>query len=227
MKILICEDELIIAEFLKETCMELGYTVPAIAGSRLDAMEKLIFHQPNLALIDINMEERESGIELAKYIHETVKIPFIFVTAFNDPETIRKAINTHPHAFLVKPVDKSTLQANIQLAFYRFNTPMKKEEFVSFNTESGTIKVNISELLYIEANGNYCEFIYDNGSRELIRISMQNVEQALGNVFIRTHKSFIVNPAYISGSSSLKVIVKDQQLPIGRKYKPQFQAFFK
>src|SRR5262249_55529022 len=97
MKILICEDELIIAEFLKETCEELGFTVCGIAGNKSDAIQKMVYHKPELVLLDINMEERYSGIELATYINDTLKIPFIFVTAFSDLETISKAINTNPH----------------------------------------------------------------------------------------------------------------------------------
>ncbi len=220
MKILICEDELIIAEFLKETCLELGYEVCGMAASKEDAIDKILFHQPDLILVDINMEERYSGIALAQYINEAIKVPFIFITAFSDLDTIHQAILTNPHAYLVKPVDKSTLLANIQLAQYRFkNLHQEEEEYITFITDNGGHSLNIGRIIFIEASGNYCEFVYSDKSRELIRTSMQNVETALEGKFIRVHKSFIINPHFISGSSSLKVLVGTETIPVGRAFK--------
>lgn len=226
MKILICEDELIIAEFLKETCEELGYSVLAIAGSKQDAIDKIIYHKPELVLIDINMEGRASGIELAQYINETVKIPFIFITAFSDVDTIQKAIHTNPHAYLIKPVDKSTLLANIQLAKYKFKSAVQSaDKYVTLNTDNGGHSINVSRVLFVEASGNYCEIVYEDKSRELIRISMQNVETALEDSFIRIHKSFIINPHYITGSSSLKVLIGAEAIPVGRAFKQNLYEY--
>ncbi len=226
MKILICEDELIIAEFLKETCEELGYQVLAIAGSKQDAIDKIVFHKPELILLDINMEEPLSGIELAKYINETIKVPFIFITAFSDVETIQAAIHTNPHAYLIKPVDKSTLLANIQLAKFKFKfIGQNSQQYISLNTDNGGHSINISRVLFVEASGNYCEFVYEDKSRELIRTSMQNVETALENKFIRVHKSFIINPMFITGSSSLKVLIGSDAIPVGRAFKQNLYEY--
>ena len=226
MKILICEDELIIAEFLKETCEELGYPVVAVAGNKQDAINKIVYHKPELVLIDINMEERASGIELAEYINETIRIPFIFITAFSDVDTIQRAIHTNPHAYLIKPVDKSTLLANIQLAKYKFKTSSPTaDKYIQFTTENGGHFVNISQVLFIEASGNYCEFVNENKTRELIRISMHNVESALEDHFIRVHKSFIINPQFITGSSSLKVLIGTDVIPVGRAFKQNLYEY--
>jgi two-component system response regulator LytT len=172
------------------------------------------------------MEGRASGIELAQYINETVKIPFIFITAFSDVDTIQKAIHTNPHAYLIKPVDKSTLLANIQLAKYKFKTGLQTvDRYISLNTDNGGHSINISRVLFVEASGNYCEFVYENRTRELIRISMQNVETALENTFIRIHKSFIINPHFITGSSSLKVLIGAEAIPVGRAFKQNLYEY--
>jgi DNA-binding LytR/AlgR family response regulator len=226
MKILICEDELIIAEFLKETCLELGYEVCAVAGSKAEAIDKIVYHHPDLILVDINMESRYSGIELAHYINQTVKKPFIFITAFSDVDTINQAVLAQPHAYLVKPVDKNTLLANIQLARYKYsNTQTYDDEYVQFTTENGGHQINVAQLLYIEASGNYCEFVFTTHERELLRISMQAVETTLDDKFIRVHKSFIINPHFITGSSSLKVLLGNQSIPVGRTYKPNLYRY--
>lgn len=226
MKILICEDELIIAEFLKETCLELGFDVCAVAGSKTEAIDKIVYHRPDLILVDINMESRYSGIELANYINQTIKKPFIFITAFSDVDTINQAVLAQPHAYLVKPVDRNTLLANIQLACYKYkNTHTNHDNYVRFITENGGHQINVAHLLYIEASGNYCEFVFSNHERELLRISMQAVEIALEEEFIRVHKSFIINPHFITGSSSLKVLLGNQSIPVGRTYKPNLYRY--
>jgi len=226
MNILICEDELIIAEYLKETCIELGYDVCAIAGNKQDAIDKIIFHKPDLVLLDINMDDRNTGIELGAYINETIKVPFIYITAFSDADTISRAIFTNPHAYLVKPVDKNTLKANIQLAQHRFNsTAPQKDEIINFAAESGNYSVNVAQVKYIEANGNYCEFVMNNGNKELVRISMHLVETTLKNSFIRIHKSFLINPYYITGSSSLKVLLGLDTIPVGRTFKQNLYEY--
>jgi len=226
MNILICDDELIIAEYLKEICIELGYKVCAIAGNKLDAIDKIIFHRPNLVLLDINMDEPNTGIELAAYINETIKVPFIFITAFSDADTIGKAAFTNPHAYLVKPIDKNTLKANIQLANHRYSTvtPLP-DDVVNFSTDSGNFKVNLAQVRYIEANGNYCEFIMRGGGKELVRISMHSVESTLKDKFIRVHKSFLINPGYITGSSSLRVLLGLDAIPVGRTYKQNLYEY--
>lgn len=227
MKILICEDELIIAEFIKETCIETGFTVCGIAKNRIEALEKLHIEKPDVVLLDINLDERMSGVRIGEYIAKNTGQPFIFITAFSDVETLEAAIKTNPQAYLIKPVDKPTLVANLQLALYKLNhQSVSEDEFINIPVESDSVSVNLSKLIHVEANGNYCELISSDSKPRLLRISISAMEEVLKETHVRIHKSHIVNPKFIIRSSSLKVSLRDNQsLPIGRKYKENLIAF--
>ena len=227
MKILICEDELIIAEFIKETCIETGFTVCGIAKNRIEAIEKLHIEKPDVVLLDINLDERMSGVRIGEYIAQKTGQPFIFITAFSDVETLEAAIKTNPQAYLIKPIDKPTLVANLQLALYKLNNKTEKADtFLDIPVESENVTINVSKLVRIEASGNYCELISDDTKPRLLRISISTMEELLIETHVRIHKSHIVNPKFIVRSSSLKVSLRDNQsLPIGRKYKENLAEF--
>ncbi|HLP54890.1 MAG TPA: response regulator [Fluviicola sp.] len=229
MKILICEDELIIAEYIKETCIETGFTVCGIAKNRVEAIEKLHIEKPDVVLLDINLDERMSGVKIGEYIAKSTGQPFIFITAFSDVETLEAAIKTNPQAYLIKPVDKPTLVANLQLALYKLNHKTETADvFIDIPVESETVTVNVSKLIHVEASGNYCELISDDAKPRLLRISISAMEEVLNETHVRIHKSHIVNPKFIIRSSSLKVSLRDNRsLPIGRKYKEHLGEFLK
>ncbi|MBI3239575.1 MAG: response regulator [Flavobacteriia bacterium] len=227
MKILICEDELIIAEFIKETCIETGFTVCGIAKNSIEAIEKLHIEKPDVVLLDINLDERMSGVRIGEYIAQKTGQPFIFITAFSDMETLEAAIKTNPQAYLIKPIDKPTLVANLQLALYKLNNKTEKaDSFLDIPLESENVTINVSKLVHVEASGNYCELNSDDSKPLLLRISISVLEELLKETHVRIHKSHIVNPKFIVRSSSLKVSLRDNKsLPIGRKYKENLAEF--
>lgn len=228
MKILICEDELIIAEFIKETCLETGFEVCGIAKNRLEALEKVHIEKPDIVLLDINLDERLSGVRIGEYISKNTHQPFIYITAFSDVETLEAAIKTHPQAYLIKPIDKPTLIANLQLALYKLNSkPKANDEFIEIQVESEMVKINVTKLIHVDASGNYCELFSEEPNPRLLRISMSAMETLLHKTHVRIHKSHIVNPNYITRSTSLKVNLNgNRSLPIGRKFKNNLTAFF-
>jgi DNA-binding LytR/AlgR family response regulator len=230
MRILICEDELIVAEYLKETCVENGYEVLAIAKNKEEAMSFIVAKKPDVVLLDINMDERMSGVKIAEGIRKmNLDIQFVFLTAFSDIETVEAAIKTQPHAYLVKPIDKSTLAANLLLINYKLDSINLKKDVVTLNlhTESGDKIINVSKLLYIESDENYCEFVYTDGHKNVERITISKASEIFDKYLIRIHKSYCVNPNYIIRFTSLKLVLENGvQLPIGRKFKENIDSFF-
>lgn len=77
-------------------------------------------YNPNIVLLDINLEDEVNGIEIAEYINEHHKIPFIYLTSYSDSDTFNKA-KTNPMAYITKPFKKSDIYTNIELALYNFN----------------------------------------------------------------------------------------------------------
>ena len=115
-KVLIVEDEKAIAFDLKFIIESLNFTVCGIAGNYEDAIRQAISSEPDLALVDIHLKGKKSGIEAAKTFRENFDLPVIFLTSSTDADTLNQAIETEPFAYLVKPVRKEDLFMNIGLA---------------------------------------------------------------------------------------------------------------
>ena len=116
----IVEDEVIIAEDLKEILEELGYHVPDTAVSAEEAIDLIRNEKPDIVLVDIMLKGRMDGIELAKIINDSFDIPFIFVTSHADRATIERAKKTRPHGYIVKPFEEEDIFAAVEIAMNNF-----------------------------------------------------------------------------------------------------------
>ena len=108
-KILITEDERIIAEDLRLTLCDLGFDVIGISASGEDAIGKIEEYKPDLVLMDIMLEGELTGIETAAHILDCFKIPVIYITAYADNKTLTCARKTLPAGFLFKPFEEGEL----------------------------------------------------------------------------------------------------------------------
>jgi DNA-binding response OmpR family regulator len=115
-KILIAEDEAIVAIDLKYFLERLGYEVPATAYSGKDIIDKALYILPDLVILDIHLQGEIDGIEAGRQIKDKLGTPLIYLTASSDYETIKKACNNLPCAFLSKPFDEREVEAALHIA---------------------------------------------------------------------------------------------------------------
>lgn len=115
-KVLIVEDEPLIAKNIGMYLNNNNYEVAAIAYDPDEAFYQLKKQQPDFAILDINLESDKTGIDIADYINRNNFIPFIYLTSYSDKETIEKAKLTNPAGFIVKPFNEKTLYATIEIA---------------------------------------------------------------------------------------------------------------
>ncbi len=127
-KILIVEDQGIIARDLQHILKQLGYITPAIALSGQEAIQKAAEVQPDLVLMDIVLKGKMDGIETAEQIYARFDIPIIFVTAYADDETLKQARVTEPFGYILKPFDEKGLHTTIQMALYKHRMETKSRE---------------------------------------------------------------------------------------------------
>ena len=120
-KILIVEDENIIALHIKASLLEADYRVVAIVASGKEAIESAAIYQPDLILMDIRLQGSIDGIEAAHQIGEQSNVPIVFLTAHSDRDTLNRAKATDPFGYLVKPFDDHNLMITIEIALARFN----------------------------------------------------------------------------------------------------------
>ncbi|MGB0430024.1 MAG: response regulator, partial [Bacteroidia bacterium] len=129
-KILVVEDEIVIADNICDSLDELGYEVCEPAINYTEAVELLEAEKPDIAILDIQLAGSKDGIDLAWKIKEDYDIPFIFLTSNADPRTVDRAKKLTPPAYLIKPFVKDDLYTSIELALYNHygNSFSKNEE---------------------------------------------------------------------------------------------------
>ena len=117
-KILIVEDDAIIAFKLRLTLEELGYVVVNTADTGEKAIQFAIQGQPDLVLMDIRLKGPMDGIQATEQIRSQMEIPVIFMTAYSDEDKIKRAKNSLPYGYLLKPVQDKELEINIEIALH-------------------------------------------------------------------------------------------------------------
>jgi diguanylate cyclase (GGDEF)-like protein/PAS domain S-box-containing protein len=127
-RILVVEDERIVALNLQQRLTKLGYDVPAIVASGEQALEQVESLRPDLVLMDINIEGRMDGIETARNIPSELDIPVVYLTAYSEDATLERARDTKPYGYLVKPFSERALHATIQMVLERRRTDMALRE---------------------------------------------------------------------------------------------------
>lgn len=118
-KILIVEDERIIAEDTKQTLESLKYKVCGIASSGEEAIRIVEDSDPDLILMDIKIKGPMDGIETAEKINHKRDIPLIYVTAYADEETLQRAKITEPYGYILKPIRKNELKIAVEIVLYK------------------------------------------------------------------------------------------------------------
>ncbi|NET46300.1 bifunctional diguanylate cyclase/phosphodiesterase [Okeania sp. SIO2B3] len=119
-KILIVEDESIIAEDLADSLTIMGYTVMDIVSSAEEAIVIAVEKQPNLILMDVMLQGKMDGITAAEQIHLSSQIPIIFLTAYTDDKTLQRVKATNPFGYIVKPFEERNLHLTIEIALQRY-----------------------------------------------------------------------------------------------------------
>ncbi|WP_134090032.1 LytTR family DNA-binding domain-containing protein [Olivibacter sp. XZL3] len=223
LRILIVEDELIIAMDTQAMLEEIGYTVCGIASSYEEAVCAIREKRPDLLLLDIGLRNSRTGIDIAK-VARAKEIPFIFTTSYADPAMIEQAKETRPYGYLIKPCTKIDLYAAIEMAISHF----QKEEEPGLFLPMGRNKhrVSLKDLVFIKANGNYVELKIGD-RRVALRKNLKEFEAKLplGHPFMRVHKSYLVNRDHIQSFNQLELLLLDgTHLPIGRTFFPDLKA---
>lgn len=224
MTILIVEDELLIAEMLKELLDDLNYNSVYIAKNYDDAKVILSLHNVDLAFLDINLSGEKTGIDIANFIKETYKIPYIYLTSYSDPKTVKKAIETLPEAYLIKPFNKNSLYSTLEIVKVR--NEIRPTAFITIKEGTKSIKLVLNELLFIRSDKNYLE-VFTTSKRYVIRLSIDDfITELDSSRFIRTHRSFAINIDKIDNLSSKEVTINNQSIPLSRKHKAKLYNLY-
>ena len=127
-KILVVEDESIVARDIRNMLLGIGYEVTAVTSDAEDAVKQAEKEQPHLVLMDIMLKGDISGVEAADQIYSRLNIPVVYLTAYADETTLQRAKETEPFGYLLKPFEERELKSTIEIALYKFSMEMKLRE---------------------------------------------------------------------------------------------------
>jgi len=120
LKILIVEDEPIIAENISMYLNNADFIVSGIAYDDEEAKSQLSTNTPDAVILDINLECETDGIRIADYINRNFQLPFLFLTSYSDKETLERAKTVEPSGYIVKPFNEKTLLASLEIAISNY-----------------------------------------------------------------------------------------------------------
>jgi DNA-binding LytR/AlgR family response regulator len=224
-KVLIVDDEVLIAEDLKDILKGFGFKEICLAHSKDEAIKQLDLFKPDIALLDIRMEKELDGLELGEYINLNQKIPFIYITAHSDIEMIKKIVKTKPAGYITKPFKKSDLFASLNLVAGELEESGKNSLLVKDGYK--TMIIPFDDILYIEGEGNYIN-IYCQSRKVVSRQSLDSLmEQLDPDLFYRIHRSYIINIYKTTTYSKKEVDINGVKLPVSRNIGDDFEIVMK
>jgi two-component system sensor histidine kinase UhpB len=154
-KVLIVEDDIVIARDIENILLRLDYDVSTLVTSGARVIKKIVDENPDLVLMDIMFQDKVRGIDIARRVRERIDVPIVYLTAHSEKAIIKKAKITEPYGYLIKPVAERDLEITIEMALHRHTMEMKfKERMEKALHESearyGQLVENISEGIVMQ-----------------------------------------------------------------------------
>ena len=236
-KILIVEDNVIIADDMQSMLEEIGYEIVDNVIVYEQAVEVLKTKEVDLVLIDIILASDKTGIDLGKHIRDNYNIPFIFVTSNSDRATVENAKTVKPNGYLVKPFEQQDLYTSIEIALSNFdyankastadtsgpadkmspNSVLKDSIFVK--KQHLYYRIPFGDIQFIKADNVYLE-VNTIDKKFLVRSPLKDyLEKLPRNKFYRAHKSYIVNVDHIDAVNSKDIMINNTLIPISKDFK--------
>jgi PAS domain S-box-containing protein len=150
-QILVVEDEAIVARNIQSELQSMGYTVPAIAGSGEEALQKTAETHPDLVLMDISLQGGMDGVEASGRIQERFDVPVVYLTGYADEQTLQRAKKTGAFGYLLKPYEERELRTTIEIALYKHKTEVTRREMQRWL--ASTLRCIPDAILVADAKG--------------------------------------------------------------------------
>lgn len=223
LKIIVIEDESFISEMIRMMLEKLGHTVVGIASNLKAGKECIETLDFDFAILDINIEGKQEGLELASLIQEK-ELPFMFLTSHADRNTLLEAKKSHPGSYIVKPFSEEELFAGIEMAMMHSNSV--KSKTIQIKDGHKCVLVDPDDILFVKADNIYIE-VYTKNKKIVSRQTLSSFTEKLPeNQFIRVHRSYLVNKVNVECISKNKLEIAGFNIPISRSFKTDLQNAF-
>lgn len=222
-KILIVENEILIAEQVSTYLQQLNYQVCGTVESGEEALEVVEEQSPDLVLMDIELDGELDGVETAAQIQQNIGIPIIYLSRLNDHRTLRRVSETLPAAYLTKPFKNHDVRNAIEMAMYKIGglTPAISERDIQvnielslnqnedeevkvlkdrmfFKTQNGIFqRILIADVVYLESSKNYTIAHTTKGEIIIPNLLKKTFSQLGETSICRIHRQYAVNTHFI------------------------------
>lgn len=250
LKILIVEDDLVLAEQLREELAELGYVITDVVSNSEYAERAFRRQLPDLLLCDIELKgSKLDGIGLVDRLNKIVRIPVIFLTAFADEATTNRAKSLKPAYYLIKPHNPLQLQIAIDFALENytnneiadphhslgFHQPpscllYSSNDFFFVKDGYKYVRVNIADIIYVEAMGSTVRIVTAVNNLVFSTNLSSFLRQVSHQSLIRIHRSYLVNShkiiSFERGRAYLRKNKETIEVPVGQTYRDDLHQRF-
>jgi two-component system, response regulator PdtaR len=250
MQILIIEDEAVLGMYVSDLLEAQGYEVIEVADNGPGALAIYQQNRVDLLLCDIHIKGDWDGIETCRRIMAFKPAPIIYLTAFADKETVERAKQTQPAAYLTKPVRPDNLRIAVELAIHNFVTsrlpaPSQERKNETADKDAGReaillmgdqvfikhnyhfVKISLDDILMLEADNTHTHII-TKSQKYTLRLTLGSTQQRLGfTSLIRVHRSFVINISRITGFNDRELFIDSLTIPLGAQYKEEFLKQFR
>lgn len=217
-KIVLVEDEVLIADSLSRNLTEHGYQVVGHAMDFDEAMQVIPDTKPDLIILDINLEAEKNGIQVAEQIKNRFDLPFIFLTSHIDFATLEAAKETSPAGYLTKPFHFESLYTTIEVALHNYTRKDDSLGEVVLKTGTMNERVNVSDILYLKSDHVYVEVVLKDRTL-LVRKSLKALlEELPQNLFFQVHRSYAVNINYVVSFGAGILVLSGIEIPVSRSF---------
>ena len=182
-RIIIVEDEAIIAAEIQSIVEALGYTVVGKSRNGDKALDLFASQSPDLALLDITIKGTLNGIDLAKIIKEKYHFPYVFLTSHSDMNTLNAVKETLPYGYIVKPFSNHDLRSAIELALFKFESE-KEKGFPSKEKLEAKLNVQLTPREY-DLYANLIDGLTYKEMAQANFISVNTVKFYLKSLFVK------------------------------------------
>lgn len=246
-KLLIVEDEILLANDIANKLSDNNYEIVGIADTAKKALDLLERRKDiDMVLIDIVIKGEFDGIELARFINQKHQIPFLFLTSHADSYVFERAKSVKPHAYLLKPFNERQVCIAIELALKNFTLKESQEEITqktNFEPDDNQVlnindslflkknqhfeRVPFREILFLKADSNYCS-VYTKSDRFVYSVGLNKIEEQLPiKRFMRVHRSYVININSVEGFEGNTLFIKNEKIPVSKAHKDEVFKHFK
>ena len=216
LQIYIVEDEPLIVSTIETALLKQGFKIVGDASDAISALKDIKSLQPDLILIDIQLEGNQDGIDLALDL-DRVQLPYVFLSSQTDPDTIERVKYTNPLGYIVKPFTENGLRTNIELAWHKYID--SEPQFLTVKHEGRLHRINQNAIQYLKAFDNYC-YIVTNTETFLVPHTLKYIsEQIESDNFVKSHRSYVVNLKHVQSVNKNSLSFENENIPISASQK--------